>query len=112
MFGFLKSKKEPRTINLKISISVVVEQDEGAFHAYAPALKGLHVDGATEKEALKNAVAAVQCYLESLVSHGDPLPVGTDFTVSRRETYPQIPAGALKKNLIVEWPSHQMSGAR
>ena len=51
---------------LTLSFTVVVEPDEERFHAYAPAFKGLHVDGKTEKEALRFAVEAVGVYLKSL----------------------------------------------
>lgn len=61
---------------MRFAVQVVVEPDGGQFHAYAPALKGLHVSGATEEEALKNARDAVVAYLQSLVKHGDPIPVG------------------------------------
>ena len=57
-------------------IEVVVEPDDSGFHAYCPALKGLHTSGTTEKEALDNARDAAIAYLESLIKHGDPIPVG------------------------------------
>jgi hypothetical protein len=31
-------------VNVKVSITVIVEPDGNAYHAYAPAFKGLHVD--------------------------------------------------------------------
>lgn len=61
---------------LEFAIELVVEPDEGGFHAYCPALKGLHVDGTTEEEALQNARIAAVAYLHSLIEHGDPIPVG------------------------------------
>lgn len=61
---------------MKLRIQVVIEPDEGRYHAYCPALKGLHVDGETEEEALKNADTAVRAYLESLAKHDEPIPVG------------------------------------
>ncbi len=61
---------------VQFSVDVVVEPDDGEFHAYCPALKGLHVGGETEEEALKNAMDAVELYLKSLIKHGDPIPVG------------------------------------
>lgn len=60
---------------LRFTVDIVIEPDEDQFHAYAPALKGLHVGGRTEKEALKNAVDATHLYLESLIRHGDPIPL-------------------------------------
>lgn len=61
---------------LKIKIRLIVEPDDEAFHAYCPELPGLHVDGATEQEAVRNARDAVVAYLNSLVKHGDAIPVG------------------------------------
>lgn len=61
---------------LRFRVTVVVEPDGDGFHAYCPALKGLHVPGDTEEEALKNAKDAVDGYLRSLIRHGDPVPIG------------------------------------
>lgn len=61
---------------LKFRIRVVVEPDDEGFHAYCPDLKGLHADGETEEEALKNAKCAARLYIESLLKHEEPLPIG------------------------------------
>ena len=96
---------------LSLKISVIVERDEdGSFYAHAPALKGLHVDGATEQEALHNAMEAVQAYLESLSQHGDPLPIGPDLTVHDEEVIPEVPPGAFLHSLTIPWPSLEMPG--
>ncbi len=97
-------------MKIKVSITVIVEPDDNGYHAYAPAFKGLHVDGKTEAEAIQNATNAILCYMESLVAHGEPLPVGPDFTVEREQVITHIPAGALLRNLVLEWPTHEMSG--
>lgn len=94
---------------LLLSISVVVERDENRFHAYAPALKGLHVDGETEEDAFRNAGEAISVYLESLRRHGDPLPIGPDLTV-HEEIIPAVPEGAMLRSITVQWPSLRMSG--
>jgi len=57
-------------------IGVFVEPDDDGFHAYCPALKGLHTYGSTEKEAFENAKYAAIAYLESSIKHNDPIPVG------------------------------------
>ncbi len=57
-------------------IEVVIDPDDGGFHAYCPALKGLHTCGDTKEEALQNARDAAIAYLQSLIKHGDPIPVG------------------------------------
>jgi len=57
-------------------VEVIVEPDDIGFHAYCPALKGLHTCGDTEEEALRNARDAAIAYLQSSIKHGDPIPVG------------------------------------
>jgi predicted RNase H-like HicB family nuclease len=61
---------------IRLKVKILVERDDDSFHAYCPDLKGLHVGGDTEKEAVANAVEAVKAYLESLVKHNEPIPVG------------------------------------
>lgn len=61
---------------LGFRIDIIVEPDEYGFHAYCPALKGLHVHGNTTEEARDNAKEAAIAYLQSLMKHGDPIPVG------------------------------------
>ena len=56
-------------------VHIVIEEDNGEFHAYCPVLKGLHTNGETKKIAEKNAIDAVTAYLDSLISHRDPIPL-------------------------------------
>lgn len=53
----------------RAGIEIVVEADDGGFHAFCPALKGLHVGGDTEQEAFDNALDGIAIYVESLVEH-------------------------------------------
>ena len=79
-----------RKVRVRFSVNIVVEPDDGQFHAFCPALKGLHVGGRTEKEALKNAVDGAIVYLESLIKRGDPIPIGVAverLSAGRRETH-------------------------
>lgn len=69
--------------NLTFKVMVKVEQDDGEFHAFCPALKGLHAGGATEDEAIENVKLAAMDYVSSLMRHGDPLPVGIGVEVER-----------------------------
>jgi predicted RNase H-like HicB family nuclease len=62
--------------NLLFSLVVLVEPDGDAFHAYCPALAGLHTSGQTVEEALQNAKDAAVAYSTSPVKHHDPIPVG------------------------------------
>ena len=100
------------TPKFTFKISVVIEPDEGGFHAYCPALKGLHVNGKTQEEALENTKEAILVYFVSLAKHGDPLPIGPDLMLERGEPEFDIPKGALLQNLTLQWPSPQMSGIR
>jgi predicted RNase H-like HicB family nuclease len=95
---------------LRLQFTVIIEKDGHAFHAFCPALKGLHVDGENEKEALRNAAEAVHVYVKSLVSHGEPLPIGPHCRVEEEEQIPVVPPGALLRYLEIQWPSLSMSG--
>ena len=54
---------------------VLVEQDEdGMFVAEVPSLPGCVTQGKTRSEAVANAKEAIAAYLESLHTHGDPVP--------------------------------------
>ena len=56
--------------------TVIIEPEEGGgYHAFCPALKGVHTFGDTLEEAIAHAREAVEVYLESLKEHGEPLPV-------------------------------------
>ena len=57
-------------------VEIFVEPDDKGFHAYCPALKGLHTCGDTKEEALRNARDAAIAYLQSSIKHGDSIPVG------------------------------------
>jgi len=59
---------------------VVVEEDrtednQKAYHAFCPALKGCHTWGRTYDEALANAREAIELYLEDLRESGQAVPV-------------------------------------
>jgi predicted RNase H-like HicB family nuclease len=77
---------------------------------FCPAFKGLHADGATEKEAVRNAANAAVVYIESLISHGEPLPLGPYCSVHEEEQIPAVPRWALLHYLELQWPSLSMSG--
>ena len=65
---------------LKISFLIFVEKDSIGYYAYVPALKGIHVPGDTEEEAVKNAEDGIILYMESILERGDPLPTGCGVT--------------------------------
>jgi predicted RNase H-like HicB family nuclease len=60
---------------IKFKIKVIIEPDDIGFHAYCPALKGLHTYGDTEEEAFRNVKDAARAYLRSSIKHGDPIPL-------------------------------------
>jgi predicted RNase H-like HicB family nuclease len=92
-------------------VTVIVEPDDGGFHAYAPALEGLHVDGKTKDEALENAVQAITVYLDSLSRHEDPFPIGPDLTLDK-EAVSAVPVDAFMHNVTVKWGCDKMSGTK
>ncbi len=56
--------------------TVILEREEnGAYHAFCPALKGCHSHGDTLEAAVTNIREAIEVYLESLKAEGDPIPV-------------------------------------
>lgn len=59
---------------------VVVEPDEGGFHAYCPALRryGAVTQGFTEVEALRNINEVVQMIVDELLEDGIALPSTDD----------------------------------
>ncbi len=70
---------------VEIFVAIVVEKDDDGFHAYTPALKGLHVDGSTQHEAIERAKKAIDVYLESLRKHGEELTEGPGLFVHKTE---------------------------
>ena len=93
---------------LEFKVMIIVEPDGEGFHAFCPSLKGLHVDGKTKEEALHNAAKTAILYLESLIRHGDPIPIGIDIDVHELKQRKIIPqplskySYCVKKELAVE----------
>jgi predicted RNase H-like HicB family nuclease len=61
---------------------VVVEPDEGGYHAYCPALRhlGAVTQGSTQAEALTNINEVVRMIVDELREDGEPLPPASDET--------------------------------
>ncbi len=59
---------------LKFKVRIVVEKDDPGYHAYAPSLRGLHMPGDTQKEALNNAKEAAALMLKTMIEDGDSIP--------------------------------------
>ncbi|KKT48634.1 MAG: hypothetical protein UW40_C0037G0013 [Parcubacteria group bacterium GW2011_GWF2_44_17] len=66
-------------MNLPITINhytVILEPaDEGGYTVTVPALPGCSTEGETFEEAIAMARDAIEGYLESLIKHGEPIPV-------------------------------------
>lgn len=60
------------------SFTIVVEPDGERWHAYCPALmrQGAATWGYTRTEALKNIQEVTQMVVESLIEHGEAVPIG------------------------------------
>ena len=61
---------------INLSIRVTIEPDDGGFYAYCPDLDDVYTCGDTPEEALNNIKDMIEAYLESLVKHDEPIPVG------------------------------------
>jgi predicted RNase H-like HicB family nuclease len=58
-----------------IELMVVIEPDDGMFHADVPALPGCHTFGETIDETLANIHEAMSLYIDTLLEDGEPIPV-------------------------------------
>lgn len=61
-------------VSFLIDVDIVIEKDEGGYHAFCPSFKGLHTCGKTIKETLSNTKDAIAAYVVSLLKHKEPLP--------------------------------------
>jgi predicted RNase H-like HicB family nuclease len=104
----MKTAAEPK--NLRLSVSIVVQPDGDGFYAYCPGLKGIHVDGSTEEEAVELAVEAAQCYIDSVISHNEALPIGSDFSSGDDVRPTLLQSGVRARQIEVRWPSLQACG--
>lgn len=82
---FFRKKK------ITFTIPLIVETDDDRFHAYCPALRGLHAEGDTEEEACKNAADAAIAYIQSLIKHDDPIPLGIMVKEESQKSLPMMP---------------------
>ena len=49
-------------------------EEDGGYCVHVPALRGCHTEGDDLPEALRMAVEAIECHLECLQVHGEPIP--------------------------------------
>jgi len=95
----------------KIKINVLVEPDGDLFHAYCPALKGLHVAGTSVEGAAELACEAAGVYLNSLLEHGDPIPTGCDVEITQPSIMGAIRAKIMSPPPVTVIPSEVCVGA-
>jgi predicted RNase H-like HicB family nuclease len=50
---------------------------EGGFVATVPTLPGCHTQGVTLEDAERNVAEAIEAYIDSLKTHGEPVPEET-----------------------------------
>lgn len=62
------------------TFQIVVEPDEGCWHAYAPDLEshGAVTWGETREEALRHIEEVVRLVVESMLEHGEPIPAASN----------------------------------
>lgn len=70
------------------NFTIVIEPDEGGYHAYVPALPGCHTCGDTLDEARVHIAEAVELHIESLIADGEPIPVEREPTFITRLSVP------------------------
>ena len=63
---------------IKFKLPIIIEKDGTGYYASCPALKGVHVGGDTENSARKNIKEACSLYLQSMIKHGDAIPLNAE----------------------------------
>jgi len=59
---------------------VLTPEAEGGFSVAVPALPGCTSQGETREEALSMTCEAIELYIESLVAHGDLIPLQVEIS--------------------------------
>ncbi len=95
---------------IQMSFLIIVEEDTIGYHAYVPALKGIHVAGDTEEEAAKNAEDGIILYMDSILERGDPLPTGFGVITEPEETTPVRTLHV--KTPLIQWDSQRQYATR
>jgi predicted RNase H-like HicB family nuclease len=73
----MTTKENIKTKELKFVVPIIVKPDTIGYHSYSPALKGLHMDGDTEEEALENARLTAKDFLSIMIEKGIPIPISS-----------------------------------
>ncbi len=59
----------------KYTIILEPDMDEGGYTVTVPTLPGCITQGETVEECIQRAQEAIAGYIESLIAHGEPVPV-------------------------------------
>ncbi len=57
------------------TLPVVIEKDADGYYAFCPSLRGCHTQGDTYEEVVENIEEAIHLYIESLLAHGETVPM-------------------------------------
>ena len=58
----------------RYTVLLTPEQDEGGYSVRVPSLPGLHTQGDSYEDAMRNAREAITFHLECLEAEGEPIP--------------------------------------
>jgi len=59
---------------IKYEVIIYWSEEDGAFIAEAPELPGCSAHGATQEDALTNALDAIRLWIDTAKEFGDPIP--------------------------------------
>ncbi len=68
---------------------IILEPDEGGYHASVPALPGCHTWGKTIDKARAMARDAIDVYLRSLIADGEEIPHDAGFEMFETVSAPK-----------------------
>lgn len=68
---------------------IILEPDEGGYHAYVPALRGCHTWGKTIDKARAMVRDAIDVYLRSLIADGEKVPTDSGFEMFETVSAPK-----------------------
>lgn len=68
---------------------IILEPDEGGFHAFVPALPGCHTWGKSISEAREMVRDAIDVYLRSLIADRKPIPEDVGMELFETITVPK-----------------------
>jgi len=67
------SNREAKTMKRTYTV-ILTKEPEGGYAVIVPALPGCFTEGETIPEARAMAQEAIECYVESLLQHGESVP--------------------------------------